>query len=161
MKNFSILLIFNLLLVLFQVSFLTEFVSSKYMPNLILSFSYSFILMNLIDEALCSALIGGIIFDMFGFGTIGVSSFAVCTVDFAAYYIRKLFFGSKIIQSLFIFPSFIIVYITQNLEKSLVFDLTLVLGFVSTYIFCWFFYYINTKVLKFSSNAELYLNEKI
>ncbi|HSX39208.1 MAG TPA: hypothetical protein VLI92_01310 [Candidatus Saccharimonadales bacterium] len=75
MKKIGVLIFVNILLVILQNSFFNELFSAKFNPNLVMAFGFAFLLMNDEEVGLSSLLIGGLVYDLLTFVTVGFSSF--------------------------------------------------------------------------------------
>ncbi|MBI2414240.1 hypothetical protein HYV31_00135 [candidate division WWE3 bacterium] len=111
MKNILILVFINLMLVLFQDSFLANLLTFDFVPTLLLALSFGFILSDKEDLSYKSAFIGGLLSDFLDFRIVGESSLilVVCLFLFSLFrrYVSKNiisnFVGVFVVNSIFLF----------------------------------------------------------
>ncbi|HLC93811.1 MAG TPA: hypothetical protein VJG85_02225 [Patescibacteria group bacterium] len=98
MKKYLVIFFVNIVLVLFQNSFLFVFLGGEANPNLILAFAFSLLLLDKSEEALFSAFVGGLLIDLLGFTMPGLSSLVFLLAIYIGLFIKKYLFKSWVLQ---------------------------------------------------------------
>lgn len=139
-KKLFIILLLNIILSLVQVSFVPILFSHKLYINLVLALSFGFLAVNKTKDAYISALISGLIMDILGITTIGISAFIFCTGLYIAYFIHDKFL-KKYSLFLFIIPVdiFYQLLVLRQIEAGNIF---------LTFISFGLFYFMLKKLLK-------------
>lgn len=146
MNKFLFILGINIILVLIQSSFIVEPNYIYYMPNLVLAFAYSLLLMNRSDIGLLSALIGGLLLDLISFRVIGLSSFSLVLLLLITSYIKKYVFKGIVIQLLLLFLIDLLYLLILNMPNLFI-PSDYVISIILTCIFSTFFCFIQFKLV--------------
>jgi len=98
MKKVLFLTLVNLILIIFQDYFFIEFFGAGLIPNFVLSLSFAFLVLDLGEAALTSALLGGLIIDLFGIGIIGQNTLIFVLIILIANLLRTYISKMLILQ---------------------------------------------------------------
>lgn len=151
MKRVIAFIIINLILVLIQESFLGNLLGT-FTPNLVLAFAFSFLILNLDDIGFMNAFIGGVLLDLFGFETIGLSSLVFVGSLMMYFFIRKYLFRGWIFT---IFSSFVVnilyLYVVSGFSAS---SRLLINSSASTALFAMFFFFSIRNLSGYFDNSE-------
>lgn len=141
----------NIILVLFQGSFLRELMGPELVPNLVLAFAYSLLFLGFEDISIMSIFIGGLFLDLFGFTIVGLSPLILTGGIILFRYIRKYLFRGFI-------SNIVIVFLAELIHSFMILGLshsffsTWRLG-LTTLIFGGIFFLINQKFKTFFGRA--------
>lgn len=156
MKRILGFVIINLIFVLIQESFLSNLFGT-FTPNLVLALAFSFIFLNLTEVGFMNAFIGGILLDLFGFETVGISSLIFITSLMVFLFARKYLFRGLVFS---LFSSFVIntsyIFIISGFVAS---SKLLINGSISTAFFTLIFYFSIRNFSQLFKKPEYYFKE--
>jgi rod shape-determining protein MreD len=116
MKKVVILFFINLALVLLQQSFLSVLFDYRYFVNLYLAFVIALFVQEREEEALLSALVGGLITDLLTTGPIGLSSLLVSAMLLVLRFTKKFFYRNWLVRTLLALIVFYIYTVVTNFQ---------------------------------------------
>ena len=162
MNRYLIILIANILLSLFQTSFLNELFGTYLNFNLILAFSFSFLLLDEDELSVFSAFTGGLMLDMLSLGFVGSYAMFLTISLYISYLVKRYIFKSFVFQ-------LILVFIFSVLYKSFMFYLNgggivviniyLLISHLGTTFFASVFYLLNSYIKERFLKHEYRLNK--
>lgn len=103
MRKYVVIVILNIVFVIFNQSFLNEFLGADLSPIFVLAISYAYFFSDKTNLAYFSALFGGLILDLQGFEIIGIFSTMFVLFILISSLIKKYLFKALLIHVLFLF----------------------------------------------------------
>lgn len=102
---------------LIQVAFLPEFLIGARTPNLVMAFAFAVLIMDVQDDALLTAFIGGLFLDFLGFSVPGLSSLIMVGFLGVAFFVRKYVFRAWWSVGVLVFVSHFAYVLILNLPR--------------------------------------------
>ncbi|MFZ5425295.1 MAG: hypothetical protein ACOZAO_05860 [Patescibacteria group bacterium] len=146
MNKVIFLVVLNLILALFQDSFLPVLLGASFAPNLIFAYAYSFTLLGLKDTSYLSLFIGGVLLDLLGLPVLGTSSAVfIILLTFSHLLNKYLLQGFSLHLISCVGAHILYLYVVNGFSVS--WSLSLLFGGLFTLGLSFIFSFINKKTL--------------